>query len=485
MNMTQNFNRITLPPEVMLEIEEALNYPRFFGIPVGVTINDALIIANNSGKWTWSWLSRVSYSLRLRYRYECFLQRSIGFKDLSLCVGQIVFTICSDRADLKAFILPLVENYGSDKSIVIGPFASMQAQLPKQTPFVLWDEFSKIDTKAWRDEFNLCAPTWRHRLDQVMEKHSVPQYVADFLLSHLQVQTRRIMAADQFLDVINPKAIVTEADRSARPSCLVLAARHRGIPAVTMVHGALTPYPSYGYTPILSNYVCCWGKLHKQSFMEHGVNEEQLIVTGCQSLSRTLDAKKDSACLKVGLPLDKPVVLLATSPIKLENRKNYAYVFCAAMSKLPEMSAIVRLHPSENIAEYQELIDKFPSVKFLTNIAMSRDESLAVADIVVIHESSFGNEALLKGKLVVILDVLATPLRIGKKYIEIAGCPSAQSSDELVTVIRKILASFDWRKELHAKAEQYTLQYCDSFGQDAVNNVCRVIDHAIEIHVHK
>lgn len=481
--------RITLSPEVMLEIEEALNYPCFFGSPVGATINEALIIAHAYDKWVLSWRSRIAHYLKVAYylrsRYQRFLQRSFRPMDFSCYADRIVFTWLFDRSDLKAFVLPLVENYGFDNSIVVGPLVSMQSQWPDQTTFISWDEFPAIDMNAWKREFVHCAPTWRHRLSQVLEKHSVPLYVADFLMRHLQIQTRRIMAAHRFLDVISPKAIVTEYDRSGRSSCLALAAKQRGIPVITMVHGAaLRSYPSYGYAPILSDYVCCWGNQHKNKLIEHGVNQEHLVITGCQALSRTLEAKKNLVLLKAGLPVDKPVVLLATSAIKLEDRKHYAWIFCDAMSRLPEMTAIVRLHPGENITEYQEIVEKFPMIAFLSNAAMSKEESLTAADIVIIHETSFGIEALLMGKLVIILDVLAIPLTIGKELIEMAGCPGVKSSDELELVIRKIFSSDNSRKELYAKAEQYALQFCVSYGQDAVNNVCQVIDHAIESRDH-
>lgn len=473
-------NRVSLSPAIMLEIEEALNCPGFFGIPVGATINDALTLANNSGKWTWSWRSSVTHLLHLRYWYERLLQRSIRQRDIEPLTGRIVFTMYSKRADLNALMLPLVENYGADESIVLSPFSSTQAQLPAQTPFLLCDGLSKFDIRVWRREFARCAPTWQNRLNQVNEKHTVPKNLTRFLLHHLEVQTRRIMEANRLLDAIKPKTVVTEFDRGSRASCLVLAARQRRIPVVTMVHGALTPYPSYGYAPILADYVCCWGALHQQNLMDHGVDRTRLALTGCQSLSREIEAKRDLALMKIGLPADKPVILLATSPINLSDRKKYAQVFCNAMCKLPAMIAVVRLHPSENISDYQELLNEFPSVQFLSNTALSRDEALAATDLVVMHESGFGNEALLKGKLVAILDVLTTPLRMGREFIEMAGCPSARNAEELEAVISRVITDVSWRSELLVKAEEYVRSYCSSYGQVAVNNVCRVIDHAVE-----
>jgi hypothetical protein len=470
---------ITLSPDALLDIEEALNAPSFFGVPVGATLNEAMIVALYNAKRVWS--QRAKVTDYLRYRYQRYRQPASGTRDFNQYKGRVIFTWLFDRSDLKALIFPLVERYGYKDALVVGGSASMCTQFDNRAQFVSWDELPGIDMKEWRREFDRCLPAWRQRLNQVLVRHSIPSFISRFLLCRLQVQTQLLMAASKFVDAVNPRAIVTEYDRGGISSCLVLVARQRGIPAVSLIHGAgLESYPSYGFAPILSTYACCWGEAHRHNLMEHGVDPEQLVITGCQSLSRTLEAQQDAARLKIGLPVDRPTVLLATNPIKLEDRKKYALAFCGAMSRLPEISAVVRLHPAENLAEYKKLIEGFPRVKFLPNDAMSRDESLAAADIVVNHESSFGIDALLKGKLVVVLDVLDAPLKVAKDLIELANCPMAKSSEELEMVIRKMLSNDQWKNELRAQAEQYALRYCDSYGQDAVDNVCRVIDQAIE-----
>lgn len=479
--MKNNSKTIKLTPAVLQEIEAALDAPLFLGIPVGVTLNEALIVSLYNARRVWSIRARVTNYLR--YIYQRFQQPSFSSKDYTRYKGRVIFTWLFDRVDLKELILPLVENYGHGTSVVVAPLAVMQAQIPEKSAFLTFDEFPKIDIKIWRSEFDKCLPTWKHQLKQVLHKHSLPQDIAEFLLCRLQVQTKRIMAASEFIDIISPKAIVSEYDRSAMSSCLILAAKQKGIPAITLIHGAsLETYPSYGFAPILSNFICCWGEAHKRILLEHGVDHESLVITGCQGISKTLDAKQDTARLKIGLPINKPVILLATNPIEAEDKLKYALAFCTAMSKLSEISAIVRLHPAEKKSEYQELIEKFPQIMFLSNATMSRDESLAVADIVVNHESSFGIDALLKGKLVIILDVLTTPLKVANYMIELAGCPCAKNPDELELAVKKIIQDDNWKKELHKKSEQYCNLYCDSYGQDATNNVCQVIDHTIENH---
>lgn len=477
MSSQKKSRRIPLSATVLLEIEDALNEPLFLGVRAGLTISDSLAISFYNAKRVWNW--RVNVTDYLHYFYRRFHQPFFGEIDFSKYTDRILFTWLFDRADLKALIQPLIENYGHDNSVVVAPLASMKLQLPEQTPFILWNDFPKIDMKLWRREFDQCEPIWRNRLNNVLKKHSVPKYVAVFIMQNLQIETQRFMAAQLFLQGAKPKAIVTEYDRNSHASCLALAASQRGVPVISMIHGIYEPNQPFGCVPILSDYVCCWGERHKKLLTEMGANKDQLIVTGCQAISRDLEMKQDKARSIMGLDLIQPVVLLATNPIRLEDRLKYTLEFCIAMSKLPEMSAIVRLHPAESIAEYQELVGMFPQVIFLSNSTISRDESLAAADLVVIHESSFGIDALLKGKLVVILDVLAIPLKIGRELIELAGCPGVKSSGELESLIRKIIVDDDWKKELHEKAEQYALQYCDSYGQDAVNNVCRVINNAI------
>jgi hypothetical protein len=474
-----NKNPISLSPQVLQEIEEALNIPLFFGIPVGAILNDTLISALYVSHRDWSWRARMKNLLR--YFYQRFHQPAYSSKDFSQYAGRIVFTWLFDRTDLKAFVSPLLENYGSDASVVVVPYASMQAKLPVKTESVAWSEFPKIDMREWRREFDRCVPVWRHHLYKVMERHSIPCYVAEYLLCRLQIQTKRILASSKFLDMARPKVIVTEYDRSGMSSCLLLSAKQKGIPAVTMIHGTLEPYPAYGFFPTLASYICCWGVRHKHHLLDYGVNEKQLVVTGSQATSKTLGVSSDVARLKVGVPVEKPVVLFSSTAIKPEYKMKNALVFCDAMSQMTDVTSLVRIHPAENIVEYQELIDKFPKIIFLSNDTMSRDESIAAADIIVSHESSYGVDAILKGKLVLVLDVLDVKLKIGLELIKDAGCPRIKNSSELRLAIHRLLTDEKYRKKLHATAKIYARESCDCFGHDAVKNVCQVIDCAAKM----
>lgn len=464
--------------ETLLAIEESLKEPRFFNMSVGTTLNDRLITKLANGARIWDWKSALKDSVR--YYYHRWVPTCTGTCDYSDVPGRLCVTWLFDRFDLKGFVLPVIETYGPERTFVMGPSKAMISQLPPGTEFILWDELPRIDMGEWRREFDRCAPAWRRKLTDVLTQHNISRNVIPYLMDTLQVQTQRIMAFGRFLVFSKPCAIFTEYDRNAHASCLILAAKAFFIPSYTMIHGVLEPYPSFGFIPLLADYVCCWGEQHRARILEYGASLESILVTGCQRLSRKLLADGGQVKVNAGLPVDIPVVMLATSPIHPEYKKKYAEAFCLGVSEIENITAVVRLHPAECLSEYKDLIRHFPSVRFMANNDWTIDESLAATDILVNHDSGFGNDALVKKRLVVILDVLPIPLGYGGELIEMAGCPSAKNSKELRRIIERILVDKSLQRDLHEKGEQYVEKYYYAFGEEATQNIVKFIRQTLE-----
>jgi hypothetical protein len=169
------------------------------------------------------------------------------------------------------------------------------------------------------------------------------------------------------------------------------------------------------------------------------------------------------------------MVLLATSPILPDNKKRLARVFCEGMKDHNGLSAAVRLHPSEKLNEYSEEVTAFPAVKFLTNHTWTLDEALAAADVVVCHDSGVGNDALIKGKPAVVLDVLPVSLGNGKDLVENGGCPRARSAPELSEIVTGIISNPVFRQRLRGRGESYVEKFCAAFGQDAARNIAEEV----------
>ena len=100
-----------------------------------------------------------------------------------------------------------------------------------------------------------------------------------------------------------------------------------------------------------------------------------------------------------------------------------AGLFCTALAGLTGASGVVRLHPSERVKDYELVARRYPAVRFLDNGAATLDEALAAADLVVVPNSGFGSDALVKRRPVVVIDLPIMPLGHGADLIHRAGCP--------------------------------------------------------------
>ncbi len=145
------------------------------------------------------------------------------------------------------------------------------------------------------------------------------------------------------------------------------------------------------------------------------------------------------------------------------------------MGKVEEASAFVRLHPSQTLDFYQPIADRYPGVRFFANAAATLDESFAAADVVVMRDSGIGSDALVKQRLVVVLETHREPLLHGQELIDCAGCPCATSAGELATTVERILADEQYRRGLFTAAEQFVRGHCEYFGQDSATRIADCI----------
>jgi hypothetical protein len=136
---------------------------------------------------------------------------------------------------------------------------------------------------------------------------------------------------------------------------------------------------------------------------------------------------------------------------------------------------VVRLHPSETLAFYSREAARFPSVRFLANDVWTADDALAASDVVVCRDSGLGNDALVKGKLVVVLDNLPEELGNGSTLVQHAKAPVAHDARQLQLVVDRILSDDVYRRELRDAAERYVDFFCAAFGDKAARNAAEAV----------
>lgn len=454
--------------DVMREIEAVFDTPAFQGYRVGVTVNDTLVYLLN-GHFENGPVDFCRYlakcCLLFRARQGARAARPEADK------GKLLFTWIHERHELRELVLPLVAQLGPDRSLVVGGAPSMAAALPPGTGFLWAGEIAGFNRRRWALSSLKGLVSWLPRLALVLWRGGISLNNLTFLCYAALSQTQRLLACERLLAELEPAAVVTEFDRNEFCSCLVLAANRRGIPTMTMVHGALNPYPAYGMYPVIAGTVFCWGELQRQQLLDCGVEPDKLVITGCQRLSRELAANRGAVREGLGIARESTVAVLATNPIRMDQRLKLARSFCEGVAGSPGTVGVIRLHPAERVEEYREVADCYPEVRLIPNRELSVDQSLALADVVVCHNTGYGSDALLKGCPTVVLDTIDLPLLNARELVEKAGCPRARSAQELSRLIGETAS---W-PSLPATAESYVASLCVAFGADAVENIIATI----------
>ena len=466
-------------PEDLLRLERDLSDLTYSEVPVVSTLGDVFRSAFLRGGRQWGWASGVLSNARAARNYWRGLPRLSNGEGLRE-PGRILVTWASTKFHNRGLVLPVLNALGPERCNVIGPENDMADYLSRETGYVTWGAAEQVVSwKEWRVTYSRVAWEWRRRLRDGFGQYGIPSSAFSFLMNAILVQSQRIFAYGGLLDAIRPAAVLTDYDRHIRHSCLILAAKARRIPTMTQIHGVINP--PYGYVPLLADLAFCWGEQHRDQMMALGTKPDQLVITGCPRLNPGLDAEKCSSREKAGLSPTTPVVMLATNPPSPETRGLLVSAFCRAIQMTEGISGLVRLHPSETIQSYSAEAATFPDIRFSENEKMTVDEALAASDVVVCRDSGFGNDAIYKGKLTIVMDMDDRPVGNGATLVEKAGCPYVRTSEELSTVLKRLFSDSEFHAELRKRAEEYAPYYCFDFGARAANRIAEEVVSRINL----
>jgi len=431
-------------------------------------LNDLYTIEFYSGQGKWGCKARWKDRLRrVKYYLRPFAARH---KLPHLAPNRVLVTWSSDNYRISGLVLPVLGEFDRDECLVLAQSPEVLALVPTGMQTILSRQAMWYDLRAWRKEYRRCRLEWQRRTRTLCRKHCLPVGAYDRIMLHMMLSSQAVAGCFELLQAARPAAILTEADRHALWPCLVLAARSLEIPTLTLVHGVLNE-SAVGYVPVLADRVLCWGDMQREQFIAAGECPDKVIVAGCPRLTRELAVTPVQARERLGLTSENPVVMLGTNPWNERDCLSIAQLFCGAMAGMDGVSALVRLHPAERLKTYESVAKRYPAVRFLANSDATLDETLAAADLVVVPNSGFGSDALVKRRPVVVLDLPTLPLGHGADLINRAGCPRVTIADQLAAAIRRLLRDGPARQEQLALADRYLAGFCAAFGRDAARKV--------------
>ena len=448
-------------PAVLHDVERELSEPLFHGVPLGPTLNDAVVIDLINGQCQWGWKDRGLDRIR-RLRYAMCPPRAAA-RDVQLPQRRVLVAWMSASFRFSDLWAPVVIELGPEQCLVLGGNRGVLPMVPAGTSSVCWQDAVSCDLAAWRAEFGRGWPEWKTRLERVCRQHGLPKGACQRLGLHLLLNSRSVLGCFDLLRRSKPAAVLTDYDRNAQWSCLVLAARAMQIPTFTLVHGVLNE-DAMGYVPVLADKIFCWGELSRQQLLAAGESAEKIVVGGCPRLTRDLPVTLAQGREALGLPADRPVALLGTAPLGVRHCLALAEMFCEAVGRLPGVSGVVRLHPSETLDAYQPVVRRWPAIRFCANGDATLEQSLAAADVVVV-------------------DLPELAANHSEVLVRVAGCPHVRTAEELAEAIRRLTTDEAERCRRHASAEQYVAQFCRAFGRDAARRIATAVRDAVPTEV--
>jgi hypothetical protein len=462
------------------EMERQLSAFTFRGVPIGAILAGVLHDEVWGGKGDWGVCDRLKNRLRFHYHLVCpFRCEKEPRPDLSFFKSRILLTCSGTSRRLIDLVVPVAQHLGFERCVVLCPSSETAALLPEGICSLVLDRITgRCDHRAWHQEFMSLWIKLRPALKRMMLELNLPRGVYDRIAAAVVIGTQRITRSESILRRSGVAAVLSDHDRSYLWAPLVLSARVLGLPTFTLMHGTFGAQCA-GYYPLLADKIFCWGSLQREMLISAGAEADRMIVAGCPRLTRELALSSKEAKAKSGLDPEKLMVMLATAPYRLDLRHQLVEVFCLAVQRVKMCTAVVRLHSSEKLEHYAEIALRFPAVRFMLNDESSVDDALAAADVVVVHSSGFGSDALVKGRLTVILDAIDLPLGHGQELIDYAGCLRATSSENLTEILSRLLRDEEERYRLRQSAEQYVQRFCAYFGEDSAHRIASRVLQAI------
>ncbi|MCE2787667.1 MAG: CDP-glycerol glycerophosphotransferase family protein [Sphingobacteriales bacterium] len=462
-------NKSSFSWDELLLIENRLNEIKFINIPVGGLFAHFLYTSLFFNNFNDSNYNKVKINLLL-------LREKIVRGDktdlLPTRNGVYIFNYTGKYDKLLDFFRPLYPHFENSEIVFISKESEQSNELSGSS-FIYPKNLSKRAKHEWKIHFKETEKSF-NKLEPKLRELQISLTLIKYFRYCLIKQTQKLFFFLEYIEHSKPKAVLTDHDRQMINSSLVLAAKAKGVPTFTFIHGSTDPAPDF--IPLLADYMLCWGQYHFQQFTSLGIPPEKLIIAGNPKISIETTINKE--IIKEKLNLDNRLVaVFASNPINIQEKLELAEMFCSCISLVAsEYKGIFKLHPNETLGDYSSLINKYPETIFLTSKDILNEEIFAIADLIVCHNSTIAIDALIKKIPVIIThpDFITYPLGLGEKLLEEAKCPGAKDTDKLINIFTQCVAS-EFRDNLIINSKNYIDNYCNRFDIESAKFIVEKI----------
>ncbi|MDY6834945.1 MAG: UDP-N-acetylglucosamine 2-epimerase, partial [Chloroflexota bacterium] len=207
-----------------------------------------------------------------------------------------------------------------------------------------------------------------------------------------------------------------------------------------------------------------FGDQMKRNLLDRNIPEDRIVVTGCPLLdsvhSTRTSVDTNVICELLNIPCDTKKLLLLTQPFVKDGKwsaqqgDQFASTVLKAMSRIPECTTLLKIHPREKRSEYQRLLQGVGLGHIpIIQREVSLYELLVISDLVVGVNSTALLEAMCFGKPVVVVNLYQESDVFG--FVTSRAVLNVEDSEVLDSAIQTALYDEDVMLELSEKREKY------------------------------
>ncbi len=310
--------------------------------------------------------------------------------------------------------------------------------------------------------------------------------------------------ADQLISIEKPSAIVLTNETSMYGRAWINAAKKHAIPSIAIQHGAFyendilyccrnhdpkdisvrgkeigTSYP-------IPDITCVWSQSEYDILVKcAGYPKDQVIITGnprydylgCATEKYSIDA----FCAKYNINPTNRIILWATSTHSENHKDNIEYIneVISACNAIPNITLIIKQHPQEQ-SEHTKLYlnaikennDRFQIV--LPNKMEDTTEMVFASDVLIIKDSTVGQEAVAFNKPIIIFDFSETKDLAGyiKENVAVPAYRKGSLHDALVTCLEN-------NPITKSSQERYVINHMYKLDGLASKRIAKIIEESI------
>lgn len=291
------------------------------------------------------------------------------------------------------------------------------------------------------------------------------------------------------LTKIKPKLLVTENDSVPFEKAVTCVANKLGIQTLVLQHGATSggeagkrDYVDHAFVPLTASYLAVFGDISKNFFLNKGVSEERIFVTGCPRLDSHLKRQhypnRSSFCDRLEIPKDKKVILYSNTP---SNKNIYSTEYhlrfseieaildalIHAVDRIPDAHLVIKMK-SRAHQDRIDFADRHFGIYKRKNVTVIYEtdnaDLLHHSDVVVTSWSTMGFEGLLHQKPLITINLTGRPDPM--PYAEMGAAIGIYQAEDVHSVLDRVLHDEGFRNHNCAQRDAFIRNYLVSHQGD-------------------